>query len=100
MPKSGSDDINWKQLILEMHGDVKYILPRVRRIDRCMDDHERRIRALELIKERKAGETIGRKKFYEKHPFLTTAGGIGAGGVSLTVLFKVMEWLWFKLMGG
>lgn len=85
--------VNWKTMIVEMHGNIKEMKPKVDAIADKSDDHEARIRLLETAKSTSNGYHKAKDKFYEKHPVKTAVGG----SISLTSLLALGAFVLDKL---
>ena len=80
-------DPNWKQMIVDIHGDVREMKPKVDKAVEVIEDHEHRIESLELDHAKRNGYREAKEKFYKRHPIKT---GVAIGGVSLTTVFTII----------
>ena len=79
-------DPNWKQMIVDIHGDVREMKPTVESTKKMVEGHETRIETLEQNKAHLNGYREAKEKFYKKHPVKT---GLTIGGVSVATLFGI-----------
>jgi len=93
--KSGAIDMpngeepNWKQMIVDIHGDIREIKPKVETLVECSSDHEKRIEDIEKYHATQNGYNIAEAKFYEKHPIKTAIGGSVGIGTIITIVVGV-----------